>query len=66
MSRHTHRCIAVSLALVGAALIAACDTPTQPQPRAARVTQFAKIDGDTTLCTHGWQVVQGAYQCNPY
>jgi hypothetical protein len=58
-----HRFI-LALALVSTAAIAACDTPTEPRGVNRIKPQTARLEGDSTLCTHGFIVVQGVIVCN--
>jgi hypothetical protein len=66
MSLSAHRRhLALAAALAAIAIIAACDSPspTQPQLRTTRKAAQPKVLGDTSQCTHGWDIVQGWYVC---
>lgn len=56
--------LVVAMTLVG--LVACVDSPTGPQVKGKRALRDTTIvEGDTTLCRSGWQIMGGRVVCNP-
>jgi hypothetical protein len=66
VSRHGQRRVGLTLGLLVAATIAACDTsPTQPSTELSRFEgTHTAIEGDTSAaCISGWVVITGSWMC---